>query len=296
MKRRRLDTEGRVFPAVSYLVLTLFFLITIYPFYYIFIYSISDVIQAQKGIFLLPAGFTLDSYVSVFRLKGIFNALLISVSRTVLGTGITILCSSFCAYLLTKKEMLHRKLIYRFFIITMYLDSGLIPYYLTMKAYGLKNSFLLYILPGAIGVFYIILMKTYMEQLPESMEEAATIDGAGFFRRFTKIVFPLSKPVIATIVVFAAVSQWNSWMDNFLLVENAQLKTLQLILYEYINQANALARLSMEELNRGLNVKVITPQSIRMTITMVVTLPILFVYPFAQKYFVSGIMLGAIKG
>lgn len=296
MKRHSLESEGWAFPAISYILLTLFFFITIYPFYYIFIYSISDVIQAQKGIYLLPAGFTLDSYISVFKLKGIFNALLISVARTVLGTGLTIVCSSFCAYILSKKELMHRKLVYRFFIITMYLDSGLIPYYLTMRAYGLKNNFLLYILPGAIGVFFIILMKTYMEQLPEELEEAATIDGAGYFTRFTRIIFPLSKPIIATIVVFAAVGQWNSWMDNFLLVESAKLKTLQLILFEYINQANALARMSMEEMNRGLAVKVMTPQSIRMTITMVVTLPILFVYPFAQKYFVKGIMLGAIKG
>jgi putative aldouronate transport system permease protein len=296
MKRRSLESEGWAFPAASYFVLTLFFFITIYPFYYIFIYSISDVIQAQKGIFLLPAGFTLDSYVSVFKLRGIFNALLVSVARTVLGTALTITCSSFCAYILSKRELLHKKLVYRFFIVTMYLDSGLIPYYLTMRAYGLKNSFLLYVVPSAIGAFYIILMKTYMEQLPEELEEAATIDGAGFLTRFTKVVFPLSKPVIATIVVFAAVGQWNSWMDNFLLVENAKLKTLQLILFEYINQANSLARLSMEEMNRGLAVKVMTPQSIRMTITMVVTLPILFVYPLAQKYFVKGIMLGAIKG
>jgi ABC-type glycerol-3-phosphate transport system permease component len=135
-----------------------------------------------------------------------------------------------------------------------------------------------------------------MEQLPASLEESATIDGAGFLTIFYKIIFPLSKPIVATIAVFASVGQWNYWTDNFFLVQSSNLKTLQLLLYDYLNQANAIAQMSMDEISGHMQTNPITPTSIKMTLTMFVTLPIIFVYPFAQKYFVKGIMMGAVKG
>lgn len=284
------------FDIVNHLLLLLFLIISVYPFYYIFIYSISEPIEAQKGIALLPVGITLGNYVKVFQLKGILNATVISILRTVVGTIITIVCSSFLAYLVTKEEMRFRKIVYRFVILTMYLNAGLIPWYLVMRIYHLNNTFLLYVLPTAITAYYVILMKTYMEQLPASLEESAKIDGAGPITIFYKIIFPLSIPIIATIAVFASVGQWNTWYDNFFLVQDAKLRTLQLILYDYLNEANRLAMASIEDINRGQAVTRLTPTSVRMTITMVVTLPILFVYPQMQKYFVKGIMMGAIKG
>lgn len=294
--RIRQSKASRVFDICNYAVLFLFFLMTLYPFYYIFIYSISSPIEAQKGIVLLPTHPTIDNYLEVFKLSGLFHSLVVSVLRTVIGTALTVVCSSFFAYLVTKDRLRFRKIIYRFVVITMYLNAGLIPWYIVMRLYGFNNSFLLYVVPTAITAYYVILIKTYFESLPPSLEESAQIDGAGYLTRFARIVLPMSTPIIATIVVFSAVAQWNTWYDNFFLVQDKGLRTLQLVLYDYLNEANHLAMRSIEEINRGMAVPRLTPTSVRMTITMVVTLPILFVYPWMQKYFVKGLMLGAVKG
>lgn len=295
MKQKVRNNSSYLFDILNYLFLTLLFIICIYPFYYIFIYSVSNPTEVQKGITILPAGLTFSCYSAVFKLNGILNATVISILRTIIGTGITVLACTFFSYLMTKNELPFRKLIYRFVIITMYFNAGLIPWYFTMKMYHLNNNFLLYVVPTAISAYYVILIKTFIEQLPAALEESATIDGAGYFTIFRKIIFPLSKPIVATILVFAAVGQWNSWFDNFFLVQSSRLKTLQLILYDYLNEANRLAAASNNDKIRGMNT-VMTPSSIRMTITMVVTLPIIFVYPFMQRYFVKGIMMGAVKG
>ncbi|MFS0726792.1 carbohydrate ABC transporter permease [Paenibacillus sp. 1P07SE] len=296
MIKKKTSASDLLFNTVNYFLLFLLLIVTVYPFYYIFIYSISDSFEAQKGVFLWPAGFSLESYKASFQLKGLGDSAIISVSRTILGTVITVLCSAFFAYLITKREMPLRKTIYRFVLITMYFNAGFIPWYLTMKAYGLQNNFFLYILPSALIGFYIILIKTFMEQMPPSLEESAKIDGAGYFKIFTHIVFPLSMPIIATIAVFAAVAQWNTWFDNFFLVSDPKLQTLQLLLYNFLSQTNSLAGMTGEELTRNGQVRVMTPQSVQMTITMLVTLPIVVVYPFLQRFFVKGIMLGAVKG
>jgi len=295
-RRKRLDWKDAVISTINYLLLLLLVVITIYPFYYIFIYSVSDPIEAQKGVYLWPAGFSLEAYQATIKLPGIADSAIVSVSRTILGTLITVFSCSFFAYLITKNEMPMRKAIYRFVLITMYFNAGFIPWYLTMKTYGLQNNFLLYIIPSAISGFNIILIKTFIEQLPASLEESAKIDGAGYFKIYTSIIFPLSMPIIATIAVFSAVGQWNTWFDNFFLVENPKLQTLQLVLYNFLNQSSNLSNMSTEQLTRGDLVRTITPQSIRMTITMIVTLPIVLVYPMLQRYFVKGIMMGAVKG
>jgi putative aldouronate transport system permease protein len=297
MKSKPYALSDRIFDIVNHFFLTLFFILCMYPFYYIFIYSISSSSEAQKGIALLPRGLTMSNYISVFQLDGIAQAALVSLLRTVLGTVITVLCCAFFAYLVTKEAMYFRKAIYRFLVVTMYFSSGLIPWYLSMRWYHLNDSFLLYIVPGAISAYYIVLLKTFIEQLPPSLEESARLDGAGYLTIFTKIIFPLSKPIVATIAVFSAVGQWNTWFDNYILVQNPALNTLQLILYNYLNQATALANASNElKMHSHSMVTQFSPQTIKMTITMAVTLPILFVYPLMQKYFVKGIMLGAIKG
>lgn len=294
--RRRLTAGDMAFHVVNGLFLFLFFLICVYPFYYMLIYSISNPQQAEKGIYLLPRSLTLINYIHVFQLQGILSAAWVSVMRTVLGTVITVGCSSFFAYLVTKQEMYFRRFIYRFLVITMYFNSGLIPWYLTMKTYHLNNSFLVYIIPGALSAYYVVLLKTFIEQLPPSLEESAKLDGAGYYTIFARIIFPLSKPILATIAIFASVGQWNSWFDNYILVSSEKLKTLQLVLYDYLNQASAIAQSTDIHDKAKAAVGQLTPEAVRMTITMVVTLPILFVYPFMQKYFVKGIMLGAVKG
>lgn len=289
-------TSQIVFDVLNYIFFTFALIVCIYPFYYILIYSLSDPVEALKGVYLLPKKLTLDNYVRISALKGILNSAVVSTLRTVIGTVVTVLCCSFLAYLVTKKEMYFRKIIYRMLVVTLYFNAGLIPWYLTMKMYHLNNNFLLYILPHAISAYYVILIKTYIEQIPPAMEESAKIDGASYPIIFLKVIFPLSMPIIATIAVFSAVSQWNTWVDNYFLVENPRLRTLQLVLYYYLSEANRIATSSARELSSGEAVKKLSPQAIKMTITMVVILPIIFVYPFLQRYFVKGIMMGAIKG
>jgi len=294
--RIKTSASRKVFSVANYTLLISLAFICLYPFYYIFIFSISDPQTAAHGnLYFFPKGLTLLSYQQVLSQGGLWHAAFISVSRTVLGTVLSVLCTSMFGYVLTQSRLKFRKAIYRMVIITMYVSSGLIPYYVVMQAYGLKDNFLLYILPGAISAFNLVLVKTYIEQIPHSLEEAAFLDGAGYFTVFRRIIFPLCKPIVATIAIFVAVGQWNSWFDNFLLADKPWLQTLQYLLYQYIAEQSANA--TSMSMNFGLMTQAkMTPISIRMTVTMVVTLPILFVYPIFQKYFIKGIMIGAVKG
>lgn len=285
-----------LFRSINGLIFLILTVICIYPFYYVLIYSISDPGEAARGITFLPRGFSLVNYKTIFELNDIGNAFLVSVARTVLGTVITVVCCAFFAYLMTNRYIWGRKIIYRFVIFTMYVGAGIIPWYLLMGKLHLQNSFLLYIVPSALSAYYVILIKTYLESLPESLVEAAEVEGAGLLKIFQKIVLPLSKPILATIAVFAAVGQWNSYFDNLMLVTNPKLQTLQLILYNYLNQAQKLASLSQKDLTSGAAAQLATSQSIQVTITIITTLPILFVYPIMQRHFVKGIMIGAVKG
>lgn len=295
MRQKKLKLRELPLQAFLNILFLVLVILCVYPFYYILVYSLSDPDRAAYA-FLYPIGFNLDGYRTLFQLNNIFHAAVISALRTVLGTLITVACTSFAAYLVTKREMMWRTFVYRFFVITMYLNAGLIPWYLTMRAYGLKNNFLLYILPGAVSAYYMILTKTYMESLPESLEESAMLDGAGYVTIFWKIILPLSKPIIATVAIYNAVNQWNSWSDNYFLVSDENLQTLQLILYNYLNSATNLAQASTQQLEAMGASMTMTPMSIKMCITVITTLPIMCVYPFLQKHFAKGIMIGAVKG
>lgn len=294
------DVGNILFQSLTTILFAIFGFLCLYPFYYIFIYSISDPSQALKNnIYFLPAGFSLDSYKAVLLLPNIYSAAIISVLRVIIGTASSVFVTSMFAYVLTNKELRVRKFMYRVTVTTMYLNAGLIPWYITMRALGLKNSFLLYIFPYLIGAFNLILVKTYIEQMPPSLEESAQLDGAGPFTIFIKIIFPLCKPVVAAVIIFTAVFHWNAWTDNFYLVNDPHLQTLQLTLLNYLRESDNIANL----MSSGGNInnlsqiqKALTPTSIRMTLSIVVILPIVLVYPFMQKHFVKGIMLGAVKG
>ena len=248
----------------------------------------------------LPRGFSFSNYRDIFELQGFFHALLISVLRTVLGTAGAVLSCSFLGYLFTKNEMPARKWVYRFLILTMYVNGGMISTFIVIKSYGLLNNFWVYILPMLISAYNIVLIKTYVEQLPQSLEESARLDGAGYVRVFTAIILPLSKPIIATVAVFVAVGQWNSWFDNHIYTRGTEsLTTLQYLLYNYLNEAQRLAEQIKNSVNSGgisQMVSTISSKGVRMTITVLASLPIFLVYPFMQKYFVKGIMVGAVKG
>ena len=299
--RSRASVSRKIFLFANYLFMLLLTFICIYPFWYIVIYSFSKpgLVDINPPVFL-PRGFTLSNYKDIFELKGFFHALLISILRTGVGTAGAVLSCSFLGYLFTKNEMPARKWVYRFLILTMYINGGMISTFIVIKSYGLLNNFWVYILPLLVSAYNIVLIKTYVEQLPQSLEESARLDGAGYIKVFTAIILPLSKPIIATVAVFVAVGQWNSWFDNHIYTRGAEsLTTLQYLLYNYLNEAQRLADQIKNSVNGGdisQMMSNISSKGIRMTITVLASLPIFMIYPFMQKHFVKGIMVGAVKG
>ena len=291
---RKANLPRILFNIFNYLFFILLILLCLYPLWYIFILSISS----TDDVSILPKGVTINNFVQVFQIRGIYHAFLISVLRTVVGTLSTVMACTLLGYLFSKRELPHRSFFYRMFIVTMYVTGGLIPTYLVMNAYGLLNTFAVYILPNVISPYYIMLIKTYVEQMPSELEESARIDGASTMVVFFRIIFPLAVPIVATISVYAAVFQWNSWFDNHIYTFNREgLTTIQYMLYTYLQRVEVLMQQLEDAPTAGLSsVNVLTPKGVRMTVTMITVLPILFVYPFMQRYFVKGIMLGAVKG
>lgn len=282
-----------------YIFYALFAFICIFPFYFVIINTISDNTLVERSrILFVPEGIHFRNYLQIFQLPGIFNAAYLSVARTVLGTFLAVTASSFLGYAMTKHELWLRRFWYRYIIITMYFSAGLIPYFMTIRTLGLLNSFLVYILPGMVGPFNIILIKTYIESIPASLEESAEIDGAGYLKRYFHLMLPLAKPIIATVAIFTAVGQWNAFLDTVIYANRPSLYTLQFILNRYLNELQALTELIKRspELAGEIVGQNLTPRAIRYTITVVVVAPILFVYPFFQRFFVKGIMIGAVKG
>ena len=292
----------RLISVITYIVYALFAFVCVHPFYYIFINSISANNLSERGkVILYPMEVHFKNYVSVFNIPGLLRAANISVGRTLLGTALTVIVAGFLGYMFTRETLWKRKFWYRFVVVTMYFNAGVIPWYLTMKKLGLTNNFWGYILPTIVQPFYIILCKTFCESVPRELQDAGEIDGAGTLRIFFSIMLPVIKPILATIAIFAAVAQWNSFQDNLLLMQEApQWNTLQFMLYQYINQANSLKALisstsSSSQLAASL-AHAATATSIRMTVTIVVVLPVILVYPFFQRFFTKGIMIGAVKG
>ena len=248
---------------------------------------------------LIPKGIHFENYVQVMKIDGIIDALFVSVARTVLGTVWTVGGCAFLGYLVTKQEMWLRKVWYRLIIITMYFSAGLIPWYMNLRMLGFLDNFWVYVIPGLVSPYNVILVKTFIEGLPPSLEESATLDGAGYTRVFISIIMPLITPILATLCIFSAVGQWNSFTDTMMLMPSGKFYTLQFLLYKYQNEASSLAALVRNAQDANALANISTKQtalSVRMTVAMVVTFPILLVYPFFQRYFVKGIMIGAVKG
>lgn len=291
----------RTFQVINILIFAIFAIICAYPFYYLIINSISaNDLSASGKVNFLPHGFQLENYVKVFQLNDLGTAAMVSLGRTVIGTICTVLASVYLGFMFTQQRMWHRKLWYRFMVITMYFNAGLIPMYMTMKTLHLTNSFWVYIIPAIVQPFNIIMAKTYVESIPPALQEAAEIDGAGTMTVFAKVILPTCKPIMATIAIWSAVGQWNSFQDTLIYITDQKLYSLQYLLYTYLNQASSLATMVQQS---GGNVSAVanlatqqTPTSIRMTISVIVVLPILFVYPIFQKSFVKGIMIGSVKG
>ena len=300
MKTKHTLGDG-LFNVVNYTFFALFTLLCIFPFYYLFINTVSDNDLVHKGLVnFWPAGSHFDNYLKLSTIQDLGTSFLVSLSRTILGTALTVVASAFVGYLMTKNELWQRKVWYRVMVVTMYFNAGIIPWFTNMQMLGLTNNYLAYIIPGIVNVFNIIMVKTYIESIPKEMEESAAIDGASHIQAFTRIIWPLCKPILATIAVWSAVGNWNSFMDSLVLQSaSPNLYTLQHRLWIYLNTTSNLQALmstnttavSSAVLEGALNAKVI-----KYTIAMVTAIPILAVYPFMQRYFEKGIMLGAVKG
>ena len=291
----------RIFDICNHTFLVCLMIVTLYPFVNTLAVSFNNATDSLKGgIYLWPRDWTLENYKYVFNEATILGATVISVLRTVIGTVATVFFSAMVAYTISRQEYVLRKFVSIAFILTMYFSGGLIPTFLLVRDLGLINSFWVYIWPGLIGVFNLIVIRSFIEGLPESVIESARIDGAGEFRTFISIVLPLCVPVLATVALFTAVYQWNSWFDVFLYNSSkVELSTLQYELQKILQNSNATASRTAADAfassGNGSSNKV-TPLSIRATMTIVAAVPIILVYPFLQKYVVKGMMVGGVKG
>lgn len=297
----KVSIGDRIISILTYVIYSIFAFVCVYPFYYIFINTISANDLSERGkIVFWPKGIHFTNYLNVMKIDGLLQATKISLARTVIGTFVTVIVAAFLGYMFTRETMWHRKLWFRLVAATMYFNAGIIPWFITMKNLGLTNNFWVYILPVAVQPFYIILCKTFVESIPKELEDAAEIDGAGTLRIFFQIIIPIIKPILATVAIFAAVAQWNSFQDTLLLVTDDKLYTLQYVLYNYLNQASSLKSLvnnsSSAEAMAASLAHASTATSIRMTVTIVVVTPIILVYPIFQRFFTKGIMIGAVKG
>lgn len=298
-QHKKMKSGDVAFNIINYLVFIIITLICAYPFYYMIINTLSNNELSADGVInFLPQGLHLGNYIQVLSLDGLPMAALISVARTVIGTVCAVMASAFLGFLFTQEELWHRKFWYRFFVITMYFNAGIIPMFITMRTLHLTNTFWVYILPAIVQPFSIIMVKTYIESMPKSLQEAAEIDGAGILTIFWKIILPTAKPILATVAIWAAVAQWNSFQDTLIYITDQKLYSLQYLLYTYINQASSLAAMVRNSgtVSAAMMASQQTPTSIRMTVSVIVVLPILFVYPIFQRFFVSGIMIGSVKG
>ncbi|MCL2079338.1 MAG: carbohydrate ABC transporter permease [Oscillospiraceae bacterium] len=279
-------------------------LIMLYPFVNTLAISLNDALDSVKGgIGLLPRKFTLDNFDQVFKNARILTAFTNSVGRTVISTAGGVFLCSMAAYVLSRKEFMWNKFVTVFFLLTMYISAGLIPMYMLYGKLSLINSFNVYWIPGLFGAFNIIVIRTYIQGLPDSLVEAARLDGAGEFRIFAQIVLPICKPVLATVGLWIAVGNWNDWFTTAVYVSGQrnieQYTTLQYELYSELQ--SVLARMGERQseflASQGAAARQnTTTVSVRAATTIVAALPILCVYPFLQKYFVKGVHVGSVKG
>ena len=285
----------KVFVACNTIFLVLFVIITLYPVLNTVAISFNDGIDAVRGgIHLWPRIFTLSNYKTVLNQQNIITGAVVSVARTVLGTIFSLVTNALLAYVISRKRFLFRSQLSLFWVITMYVNGGMIPTLILYRNLNLTNSFWVYVIPGMISAFNVLVMRTFMEGLPSALEESAMIDGANDFTIFTRIISPLCKPVYATVALFVAVGQWNSWFDAMLYNRmNAQYTTLQ---YELMKLLSSVMQQSGSATTGGNTAAAaVTPVTVRAAATVVTMLPIILLYPFLQRYFVSGMTIGSVK-
>ncbi len=287
---------GRAFDIANGVLLTLLMVMMIYPFWNVLVFAFNDGTDAVLGrLYFWPRVWSLANFEYVFKNKSLLNGAWVSVLRVVVGTSTAVVCNSLLGYIVSCRTFYGRKFMRMLFIITMYFSGGLIPTYLLMIRLGFMNSFAVYWVPALFSAYYMMLAASYIQNLPDALFESARIDGASELKTFVKIVLPLAMPMLACIAVYIGVGQWNSWFDVSLYSKDGKWDNLQIILYRLLNQANAKADMANQQ-QLYQSMRNIQPETVRAATTVVVVVPIVFIYPFFQRYFVGGITLGAVKG
>jgi putative aldouronate transport system permease protein len=273
-------------------LLTVFAIMTFLPFYYVMLASVSDSNLIKEGeLLLIPRGFNLKAYSLIVDNQQFLNSFLVTVTRTILGLGVNLLLQLTIAYALSKRYLPGRKLFMLYIIITMMFNGGIVPTFLIVKSVGLIDTIWALVIPTAISTWNVILLRTFFENVPDSLEESAKIDGANDIYIFAKIYLPLSLPAIMTIGLFVAVHHWNAFMDAVIYTNSADLKVLQLFLRDMVIQMEMAALMGdMTVMSE------VSSLSIRTASIFLASLPIIAVYPFIQRFFIKGVMVGAIKG
>ncbi len=298
VQRKKKHTD-LTFPIVNAVILTILMFVTLYPVINTVAYSFNDGTDAVRGgIGLWPRVVSLKSYEAILSDNSVFQAAWISASKTVLITLLNLFWTGMLAFALSRREYVLRKFITTVMVLTMYVNAGLIPNYLLIsKTLGLMNSYLVYIIPTMFSCFNMIVIRTYILGLPDALVESARIDGAGDIRVYWQIIFPLCMPVLATVALFVAVGSWNSWFDTHLYCAGKKyLHSLQYLLKMKLATTQASANAAKTSAEALKSTTLTTPVTIRAAITVISTVPILVVYPFLQKYFVTGMALGSVKG
>ena len=293
-KRKKKSMKSKTFDIINYIFMVILSLLFVYPFWHVLILSFSDPLEAASlGLKIVPRHIYFDSYEEVFSSRVLYLGYLNTVIRTVIGTVLTIFLTYCGAYALSKKKLPLRKFFSAMILFTMFFRGGLIPSYLLVKSLGLYDTYWALILPVATSAWYIIITRSYVSSLPSELEQAAEIDGAHPIIIAFQIIFPLCKPIIAVLAMWIAVYHWNAWFDAMIYISDRDKIVLQMVLRRMIieRKPDMMSGLLLTE-----TTSTTTPETIKMATVMVSILPIIVVYPFLQKYFVKGIMLGAIKG
>lgn len=291
---KKTSLGDKIFVFLNTLFMILFVIITLYPVWNTLVVSLNNGTDALRGgLYLWPRKWTFQNFNTVIHKKNLLVGAYVTVARTVIGTLTALAANAILAYIVSRKRFLFKKQLSLFWVVTMYVNGGLIPTFLLYKGLGLTNSFLVYIIPGMISAFYMLVIRTYMVGIPDSLEESAQLDGAGDFVIFTKIISPLCKPVYATVALFCAVGHWNSWFDAMLYNRmNSNLTTLQ---YELMKLLSSVTNQSTSAESMKNAVGTVTPTSVRAAATILTMLPIVCLYPFLQRYFVTGLTIGGVK-
>lgn len=293
-KRKKISVWDTVFVVCNTLFMILFVVITLYPVLNTLAISFNDGTDALRGgIYLWPRKFTLQNYTTVLQKNNLITGAYVTVARTVIGTALALAANSLLAFIVSRKRFLFKRQLSLFWVITMYVNGGLIPTFLLYKNLGLTNSFWVYVIPGMMGAFNMLVIRTYMNGIPDSLEESAQLDGAGYMTIFVKIISPLCKPVYATVALFVAVGQWNSWFDAMLY--NRMSDNLTTLQYELMKLLSSVTNQSASAEAMKNAVGTVTPTSVRAAATIITMLPIICLYPFLQRYFVAGLTIGGVK-